>query len=176
MGATLAIVFPLIRRRQRLVDDREAASNVPKDLVSSSQRLPFRFEPMDQGLRNRMLAYYNERASEYEEAYTLGTGTASIADPTVFTTEIGILKGIVRRFGCGHLLDLACGTGFWLPHYIANCVNVTLFDQSERMLMECALKVGRLEGLLTDALWFEVMSSTIRSQPRRTTQRWSVSF
>src|SRR4029453_8967034 len=28
MGSTLAIVFPLIRRRQRLVDDREAASNV----------------------------------------------------------------------------------------------------------------------------------------------------
>jgi len=28
--------------------------------------------PMDQSLRDRMLVYYNERASEYEEAYTLG--------------------------------------------------------------------------------------------------------
>jgi ubiquinone/menaquinone biosynthesis C-methylase UbiE len=98
---------------------------------------------MDQGLRDRMLVYYNERASEYEEAYTLGTGTASITDPTVFTTEIGVLERIVRGFGSGHLLDLACGTGYWLPLYIGNCSRVTLFDQSERMLSECGLKVRR---------------------------------
>jgi len=90
-----------------------------------------------------MLVYYNERASEYEEAYTLGTGTASITDPTVFTTEIGVLERIVRGFGSGHLLDLACGTGYWLPLYIGNCSRVTLFDQSERMLSECGLKVRR---------------------------------
>ena len=35
---------------------------------------------MDPDLRRRMLAYYDERASEYEEAYTRGTGTASIKD------------------------------------------------------------------------------------------------
>jgi ubiquinone/menaquinone biosynthesis C-methylase UbiE len=98
---------------------------------------------MDQSLRDRMLVYYNERASEYEEAYTLGTGTASITDPTVFTTEIGVLERIVRGFGSGHLLDVACGTGYWLPLYIGNCSRVTLFDQSERMLSECGLKVRR---------------------------------
>ena len=98
---------------------------------------------MDECLRDRMLVYYNERASEYEEAYTLGIGTASITDPTVFTTEIGVLERIVRGFGSGHLLDLACGTGYWLPLYIGNCSRVTLFDQSERMLSECGLKVRR---------------------------------
>jgi ATP-binding cassette subfamily B protein len=36
MGATLAIVFPLIRRRQRLVNDREAASNVLAGHVADS--------------------------------------------------------------------------------------------------------------------------------------------
>ena len=95
-------------------------------------------------LRDRMLAYYNERAHEYEEAYTRGTGTASITDPTVFTNEIAVLEGIVRGFGCGHLLDVACGPGYWLPHYVGNCSRVTLFDQSERMLAECALKRDRL--------------------------------
>jgi len=98
--------------------------------------------PMDDGLRDRMLAYYNERASEYEEAYTRGTGTASITDPAVFTTEIAVLEDIVRGFGRGHLLDVACGTGYWLPHYIANCSRITLFDQSEQMLAECESKVA----------------------------------
>jgi len=62
----------------------------------------------------------------------------------VFTTEIGVLEGIVRGFGCGHLLDVACGTGYWLPHYIRNCSHVTLFDQSARMLVECERKVRHL--------------------------------
>jgi len=90
-----------------------------------------------------MLSYYDERASEYEEAYTLGTGTTSITDPTVFTTEIRALEHIARGFGNGHLLDLACGTGYWLPFYIGNCSRVTLFDQSARMLSECEVKIHR---------------------------------
>lgn len=96
---------------------------------------------MDPGLRQMMLAYYNERAAEYEEAYTLGTGTASITEPSVFTTEIGSLVGVIRNFGYGNFIDLACGTGYWLPYYFRNCSRVTLFDQSERMLEECERKV-----------------------------------
>jgi ubiquinone/menaquinone biosynthesis C-methylase UbiE len=95
-------------------------------------------------LRHIMLAYYNERASEYEEAYTLGTGTASITDPSVFTSEIVTLAAVVAEFGKGYLLDLACGTGYWLPYYAPNCERVTLFDQSEAMLRECDRKVQRL--------------------------------
>jgi ubiquinone/menaquinone biosynthesis C-methylase UbiE len=96
---------------------------------------------MDKALRDHMLAYYDGRAPDYEEAYTRGTGTASIDDLTVFTAEIAELERVVRGFGCGHLLDLACGTGYWLPYYLGNCSCVTLFDQSERMLAECRLKV-----------------------------------
>jgi len=77
-----------------------------------------------------MLAYYNERAPEYEEAYTLGTGTASITEP----------DQIVR----GRIVDLACGTAFWLPHYAQHCRHMTLFDQSDNMLAEAREKATRL--------------------------------
>jgi demethylmenaquinone methyltransferase/2-methoxy-6-polyprenyl-1,4-benzoquinol methylase len=99
---------------------------------------------MDSDLRQRMLTYYDERAPEYEEAYTLGTGTASIADPEVFKTEARVLAGIVRRFAQGRLMDLACGTAYWLPHYASHCSGITLFDQSDRMLAEGRTKADRL--------------------------------
>jgi len=99
---------------------------------------------MDPELFRRMLRYYDDRAPEYEEAYTLGTGTASISDPEVFKSEADALTGVVRRFGRGRLLDLACGTGFWLPHYAGECSRITLFDQSENMLAESRAKVERL--------------------------------
>ena len=91
---------------------------------------------MDSDLRRRMLTYYDERAPEYEEAYTLGTGTASIPDPEVFKTEARVLGGIVGQIAQGRILDLACGTAYWLPHYAPNCSRITLFDQSGRMLGE----------------------------------------
>jgi len=102
---------------------------------------------MDPELRQRMLVYYNERAPEYEEAYTLGTGTGSIRDPEVFKAEARVLEGIVARVVHGKLMDLACGTAYWLPHYAARCSRITLFDQSERMLAEARAKASSL-GIL----------------------------
>ena len=99
---------------------------------------------MDSDLRQRMLAYYDQRATEYEEAYTLGTGTASIPDPEVFKREARVLAGIVRQFARGRLMDLACGTAYWLPDYAPNCSHITLFDQSDGMLKEARDKVDRL--------------------------------
>ena len=102
---------------------------------------------MDADLRQRMLAYYDERAPEYEEAYTLGTGTASIPDPEVFKAEALALSGIVGQIAHGRIMDLACGTAYWLPHYAPNCTRITLSDQSDRMLAESRAKANRL-GIL----------------------------
>ena len=91
-----------------------------------------------------MLTYYDERAPEYEEAYTLGTGTASIPDSEVFKAEARVLAGVVGRFAHGRIMDLACGTAYWLPHYALHCSRITLFDQSDRMLAEGRAKAHRL--------------------------------
>jgi ubiquinone/menaquinone biosynthesis C-methylase UbiE len=99
---------------------------------------------MDSDLRRRMLSYYDERASEYDEAYTLGTGTASIRNPKVFKAEARVLAGVVAQIAHGRMMDLACGTAYWLPDYGPNCSSITLFDQSARMLAEARAKANRL--------------------------------
>ncbi len=109
---------------------------------------------MDADLRQRMLAYYDERAPEYDEAYTLGTGTASMPDPEVFKAEARVLSGIVGRIARGRIMDLACGTAYWLSHYAPNCSRITLFDQSERMLAESRAKADRL-GILDRCVFIQ---------------------
>ncbi len=47
-------------------------------------------------------------------------------------------------FGTGHLIDIGCGTGFWLPYYEGNCTQVTLVDQSGRMLSVCRKRADDL--------------------------------
>jgi ubiquinone/menaquinone biosynthesis C-methylase UbiE len=101
---------------------------------------------MASDLRDSMHRYYDARASEYEEAYLLGTGTASMTDPDVFRREVSVLAGIVERFGRGRLVDLACGTGYWLPFYAPRCSVVTLIDQASRMLDECRKKIAALDA------------------------------
>jgi ubiquinone/menaquinone biosynthesis C-methylase UbiE len=96
---------------------------------------------MDSALRASMLRYYDERAPEYEQAYTAGTGTASIA---VFTREAAMLGVVVERLVSGRIVDLACGTGYWLPCYAPRCTSITLVDQSPRMLEESRGKVDAL--------------------------------
>jgi demethylmenaquinone methyltransferase/2-methoxy-6-polyprenyl-1,4-benzoquinol methylase len=99
---------------------------------------------MDRDLGQSMRRYYDARAAEYEEAYVLGTGTASIPDPEVFRREASVLAGIVERVSRGRMLDVACGTGYWLPYYARHCSRITLIDQAPRMLDECRKKVADL--------------------------------
>ena len=99
---------------------------------------------MDPNLRRLMLAYYDERAHEYDEVYALGTGSASIPNPEAFTAEVPALGEVVERIARGRLMDLACGTAYWLPRYAPTCSQITLFDQSARMLAESRARADRL--------------------------------
>jgi ubiquinone/menaquinone biosynthesis C-methylase UbiE len=99
---------------------------------------------MDSALRASMLQYYDERAVEYEQAYTAGTGTSSITAGEIFVREAAVLGGVVERLAAGRIIDLACGTAYWLPQYAARCSRITLVDQSPRMLDESRRKVDAL--------------------------------
>lgn len=79
-----------------------------------------------------MAQYYDERANEYDELYE-GKGPA-FPDPEAYKNDVERICEIAHNFGRGRLIDIACGTGFWLPYYASNCAEITLVDQSEEML------------------------------------------
>lgn len=97
---------------------------------------------MDDWLKQELMSYYDARAPEYDEIY-VGKGPAC-QDPRVYRKDVERIARIVSSFGSGHLIDIGCGTGFWLSYYAPNCSLITLVDQSERMLLECR---GRIESL-----------------------------
>jgi ubiquinone/menaquinone biosynthesis C-methylase UbiE len=97
---------------------------------------------MNNRLSQEIASYYDERAREYDEIYQ-GKGPA-IPEPEVYKNDVKKISEFVSFFGNGHLIDIGCGTGFWLPYYCRNCSQITLLDQSEKMLSECKRRVDYL--------------------------------
>ena len=95
---------------------------------------------MDNDLKQSMLTYYDERASEYDEIYTLGTGFTAVSDPEAYKAETLRLKQAAGDVCRGSMIDIPCGTAFWMPGYANNCTSVLLVDQSENMLRESELR------------------------------------
>ena len=96
----------------------------------------------DDKIIREMMSYYDERAEEYDEIY-LGKNHTTI-DADVYRKDVAKVSEMVSRFGKGHLIDIACGAGFWLPNYARNCNQITFLDQSARMLSKCKDRVEEL--------------------------------
>jgi ubiquinone/menaquinone biosynthesis C-methylase UbiE len=95
---------------------------------------------MDEQLAQEMLLYYDERAAEYDDVYR-GAGPAIQRYAGKYQQNTVQVCEIVSGFGHGHLIDIACGTGFWAPHYARNCKRFTFVDQSAGMLAECKKRI-----------------------------------
>ncbi len=104
----------------------------------------YHLEAMESLNRQELFNYYNERAPEYEEFYD-GRTSASIIDPALIREEIAVLKKLLPDYVSGRCIDVACGTGFWLPAYQEKCDRITLLDQSQRALRECDKKINELK-------------------------------
>lgn len=90
-----------------------------------------------------LFEYYDERAPEYEGIYSGGI-PASVSAPDAYKEEVNIIAKLLSSLIGGKCIDIACGTGFWLPFYEKNCSEITLIDQSARMLAECTQKIRTL--------------------------------
>jgi len=100
---------------------------------------------MEDELNQGMITYYEERAGEYDEFYS--GKSPGIPRPDAYKKDLAKITKIVSRFGKGHLIDIGCGTGFWLAHYGPNCSGITLIDKSEKMLSECKKRAQEI-GLI----------------------------
>jgi demethylmenaquinone methyltransferase/2-methoxy-6-polyprenyl-1,4-benzoquinol methylase len=83
--------------------------------------------------------YYDTRAPEYDEWY-LGLGRFAGLSRPHWEEDLRALVDLIASLPVASTLDVACGTGFLSRHLSGD---VTLFDQSERML---AIARERLPG------------------------------
>ena len=90
-----------------------------------------------------MFEYYDERASEYDEIYKGGLPGMPEAD--LYRQDVEEIKAVCAGFGKGHLIDIGCGTAYWLPYYANNCSEITFVDQSRRMLAGCQKRAASLK-------------------------------
>jgi ubiquinone/menaquinone biosynthesis C-methylase UbiE len=102
----------------------------------------------DQEVYDEMMTYYDQRAAEYDELYR-GEGTAALDKKgridEAYALDVAEARRFASSFGKGHIIDIACGTGFWIPSYQSNCEKITALDQSQQMLRECGERVESLD-------------------------------
>jgi demethylmenaquinone methyltransferase/2-methoxy-6-polyprenyl-1,4-benzoquinol methylase len=93
-------------------------------------------------------AYYDRRASEYDEWY-LGSGRFAERDRPGWNEEIAALQRSLETLQPARTLDVACGTGFLTRHLPGEIVGL---DQSESMLDEARRQSPKATYLVGDAL------------------------
>jgi demethylmenaquinone methyltransferase/2-methoxy-6-polyprenyl-1,4-benzoquinol methylase len=94
--------------------------------------------------RREMFAYYEARADTYDEFYH-GKGPAIAALSHAYPIDTAGCLKLVSEACRGNVLDLACGTGFWLQAYAPRCTAITLIDQSSAVLERCRRRLDELE-------------------------------
>ena len=97
----------------------------------------------DSPVKQELFEYYNERAPEYE-AFYYGKFPKPHSDPDIYNNDRLPIQSLIADYVKGRCVDIACGTGFWLPFYHQNCSSITLIDQSESMLAECTKKIHNM--------------------------------
>ncbi len=95
-------------------------------------------------LQQSMKDYYNERAKEYEDIY-IGKGYKSLVDSNAYIEDVKAVSKLIGKYLNGKTIDIACGTGYWMPYYHSSCTEIFLIDQAKKTLKECQKKIQNLD-------------------------------
>lgn len=93
-------------------------------------------------------AYYDQRASEYDEWYE-STGRFAARDRPGWAPEVDALVSLVRGLVPARTLDIACGSGFLTRHLQGVVVGL---DQSRAMVEVTQARLPRGVAVIGDAL------------------------
>jgi len=101
---------------------------------------------MQPSLKQSMFEYYDDRADGYEASFCEARNTTHLAIPDAesYRQEFRELLRIIPEHVGGDVIDLACGTAYWLEAYAPVCRSITLFDQAGNMLHVTRQKVAAL--------------------------------
>lgn len=97
---------------------------------------------------DRMRAYYDRRAAEYD-SWWLGTGLFAQRDRPGWSEEVERLVAVLAGLPVARTLDVACGTGFLTRHLPGE---VTGLDQSPQMLELAAQRIAGGDVVQGDAV------------------------
>jgi ubiquinone/menaquinone biosynthesis C-methylase UbiE len=98
-------------------------------------------------VNNQMRAYYDRRATEYDE-WWLGTGLYAERDRPGWDEEVARLVETLHGLPPASVLDVACGTGFLTRHLRGE---VTAVDQSPAMVDIAAARMPNATVMRADA-------------------------
>jgi ATP-binding cassette subfamily B protein len=145
MGSTLVIVFPLIRRRQRLVDDREAASNIlaghVADSIANAETVrAFAREPDEARIHMRNVLDLGMKTMRSWDYQNLRVDTVT-APMHVLTNTLGLIVAVATSRGTGVSLE-------------AVFITFSYYTTATRVMWEFNRIYRNLETALTDAAQF----------------------
>jgi ATP-binding cassette subfamily B protein len=145
LAATFAIVLPLIRRRQRLVDQREAASNVlaghVADSIANAEAVrAFAREPEEARIHSRNVLDYGSKTLRSWDYQNLRVDMVT-APMYVLTNSLGLAVALATSAGTGASLE-------------AVFITFSYYTAATRVMWEFNRIYRGLESALTDAAQF----------------------
>ena len=145
LGITFALVFPMIRKRQRLVDVREAASNVVSghlaDSIANAEAVrAFAREREEAGIHARNVQDLGAKTLRSWDYQNLRIDT--ITTPMhILTNTMGLLVAVITSEGTGASLE-------------AVFITFSYYSHATRVMWEFNRIYRNLESALTDAAQF----------------------
>ncbi len=145
LAGTLAIIFPLIRRRQRLVDVREAASNVLAghiaDSIANAEAVrAYAREPDEARIHSRNVHDLGTKTLRSWDYQNLRVDTIT-APMHVLTNTLGLVVALATSGGAGASLE-------------AVFITFSYYTATTRVMWEFNRIYRNLESALTDAAQF----------------------
>jgi ubiquinone/menaquinone biosynthesis C-methylase UbiE len=99
---------------------------------------------VEHSIKASMLEYYDVHANDYDRVYSGQFSGSELLGSDAYPEDTAALREVIQHSCSGTLLDVPCGTAFWLPTYALSVERAVLIDQSERMLAKARSRATAL--------------------------------